>query len=585
MNLFDLFATLSLDTSKYESALGDAETKAKGFGDKLAGAFKGAVGVVAGLGTAVVGLSTAFVNGASKTAQYGDNIDKMSQKIGISSEAYQKWDYVMQRAGGSVDSLKMGMKTLSQQAEKNSEDFQKLGISQEEVASLSQEELFEKTIKGLSEMEAGTERATLASKLLGRAGVDLGPLLNQGSDAIEEQMEMAEKYGMVMPESAVKASASFQDSITTMTMTMTGLKNRLMGDFLPAMTKVTDGLAKIFTGDLSGADDIVAGIEGIVTGITEKLPEIRELGGKIVSGLASALLEGAPLLFKEGTNLILDLSTEIVNSLPEIVDTGTEILVSIIDGIVDAIPKLINALPKVIVSLITTLSNNLPKIIQSGSKILVSIVQGIISAIPQLVRSIPTIISTVVSGLLNGLGAILESGSQIVSTLIEGISGMWGTLKTNVISFASNIPQYIRDALTGLWSIGSDIVSGLWSGISDNLRWIKDMISGWVGNVKDFLKSLFGISSPSKWARDVIGGNIVKGLSVGLENGEKLIQDSFDSLLPDYNGDYALNVSGTNGIGANGVSIVNYITVDGAENPEEFTDRFVRRLRMDMRTI
>ena len=36
---------------------------------------------------------------------------------------------------------KMGMKTLSQQAEKNSDAFQKLGISEEQVANLSKEDL------------------------------------------------------------------------------------------------------------------------------------------------------------------------------------------------------------------------------------------------------------------------------------------------------------------------------------------------------------------------------------------------------------------------------------------------------------
>lgn len=590
MNLFDLVATLSLDSSKYEQELGGAEEKAKGFGGRLSGFLKGGIAVFAGLTTAVAGLSTAFVAGAKKTADYGDQVDKMSQKLGLSTEAYQKWDYVLNLAGTDIQSMTTGLKTLTNKIDdaKNGssqaqEMFAKLGISMEDLSNMSREEVFEATIKGFQGMADSTERAALANDLYGRSGQSLTPLFNQTAEQTQEQIELAEKYGMIMSEDAVKASAAFNDSLTTMSMTINGLKNRMMGDFLPSLTAVTDGLAKVFTGDMSGADNIVAGIEGIVTGITEKLPEIRELGGKIVSGLASALLEGAPLLFKEGTNLILDLSTEIVNSLPEIVDTGTKILVSIIDGIVDAIPKLINALPKVIVSLITTLSNNLPKIIQSGSKILVSIVQGIISAIPQLVRSIPTIISTVVSGLLNGLGAILESGSQIVSTLIEGISGMWETLKTNVISFASNIPQYIRNALTGLWSIGSDIVSGLWSGISDNLRWIKDMISGWVGNVKDFLKSLFGISSPSKWARDVIGGNIVKGLAIGLDNGQDVIQKSFDNLLPEYESP-AYDINGTEASGANYGSFNFEFNIYGdqknsREIAEEVKEIFIREVK------
>lgn len=585
MNLFDLVATLSLDSSKYEQGLGDAEENAKSFGSRLSGFLKGGVAVFAGLTTAVAGLSTAFVAGANKTAQYGDNVDKMSQKIGISAEAYQKWDYVMQRAGGSVDSLKMGMKTLSQQAEQNSEDFQRLGISQEEVANLSQEDLFEKTIKGLSEMEAGTERAALASKLLGRAGVDLGPLLNGGSEAIEEQMELAEKYGMIMPDSAVKASAAFEDSMTTMNMTMQGLKNRLMGDFLPAMTQITDGLALIFTGDMSGADSIIEGVESIIQGINEKLPSIMELGGKIVSGLATAILNSAPLIFEQGTKIITNLVTELVNGLPTIVSVGADIIVSIIDGIAESLPDLIESIPDIIVSLVLAIAENLPKVLESGAKILIAIVEGLIKAVPNLIKQAPVIISTFAKTIISSLGVILSSGREIVSHLLSGISNMWGTLKSKLATFVKDIPQKIKDGIRGIASIGGDIVRGLWNGIADKARWLKDMISGWIGNIKSFLKSLFGISSPSKWARDIIGGNIVKGLAVGLENGEDMIQDSFNSLLPDYDSDYAMTIDRPTGTAMGGVSIVNYITVDGAENPEDFTDRFVRRLRMDMRMV
>ena len=585
MNLFDLVATLSLDSSKYKQGLGDAEENAKSFGSRLSGFLKGGVAVFAGLTTAVAGLSTAFVAGANKTAQYGDNVDKMSQKIGISAEAYQKWDYVMQRAGGSVDSLKMGMKTLSQQAEQNSEDFQRLGISQEEVANLSQEDLFERTIKGLSEMEAGTERAALASKLLGRAGVDLGPLLNGGSEAIEEQMELAEKYGMIMPDSAVKASAAFEDSMTTMNMTMQGLKNRLMGDFLPAMTQITDGLALIFTGDMSGADSIIEGVESIIQGINEKLPSIMELGGKIVSGLATAILNSAPLIFEQGTKLITNLVTELVNGLPTIVSVGADIIVSIIDGIAESLPDLIESIPDIIVSLVLAIAENLPKVLESGAKILIAIVEGLIKAVPNLIKQAPVIILTFAKTIISSLGVILSSGREIVSHLLSGISNMWGTLKSKLATFVKDIPQKIKDGIRGIASIGGDIVRGLWNGIADKARWLKDMISGWIGNIKSFLKSLFGISSPSKWARDIIGGNIVKGLALGLENGEDLIQSSFDSLLPDYNGDYAVNVDKELGGVGNNVSIVNYITVDGAENPEDFAERFVRQLKLDMRTV
>ena len=163
MNLFDLMAVIRLDKSEYEQGLKDAETEAQGFGGKL----KTALGTAGKVGAAAVGAiatgtaaaTTAMIAGAKQTAAYGDNIDKMSQKMGISAEAYQEWDAIMQHSGTSIEALKPSMKTLAQQAEKGSDAFQKLGISEEEVANLSQEDLFSRVISGLQGMEEGTDAA------------------------------------------------------------------------------------------------------------------------------------------------------------------------------------------------------------------------------------------------------------------------------------------------------------------------------------------------------------------------------------------------------------------------------------------
>ena len=37
-------------------------------------------------------------------------------------------------------------------------------------------------------------------------------------------------------------------------------------------------------------------------------------------------------------------------------------------------------------------------------------------------------------------------------------------------------------------------------------------------------------------------------------------------------------------VSGKGVTITNYITVNGAEDPEEYAQRFVRKLRLQMRT-
>ena len=262
------------------------------FGDKMKNGL-----LIAGAGIAAFGATAGVALGKSisDVSKYGDHVDKMSQKIGFSAEGFQKWDYVLNRAGTSIDSMAPVMKTLSNAAVSNSDAFQKLGISQEEVANMSQEELFGKTIEALSGMEEGAERTALASKLLGRGATELAPLLNGGTEAIEEQMKMAEEYGMVMSDDAVKASADFVDAQTTLQGTLTGLKNKVTADFLPAATDVVNGLAMMASGDFMGGFALIEqGVGEFIGNIASKVPEMVTKGGEMLVGFIQGLTEKIP---------------------------------------------------------------------------------------------------------------------------------------------------------------------------------------------------------------------------------------------------------------------------------------------------
>lgn len=476
MDVLNLRGVLTLDKSQYDKGLADADTGAHSFGGRFSKAMKVGAVAVAALGAATAVAGKKLVSGAMDVAKYGDHVDKMSQKIGISAEAYQKWDYVMQRAGGNVDQLKMGMKTLSQQAEKNSDAFQKLGISQEEVKSLNQEQLFERTIKGLSDMEAGTERTALATQLLGRAGADMGPLLNQGSAAIEEQMEIAEKYGMVMPDATVKASAAFEDSLTTLQMTTQGLKNRLLGEFLPAMTKVTDGLAKMFIGDMSGLDDIVSGVKGFISKIGEMAPKVLEVGGKIMLQLLQGL----------------------VQKIPEILAAGGELMGKLLEGLQNAVGGASGTIANIVVAIGQFLSSNAPKLLQAAITLMVTLAQGLLQALPTIIASIPQIIS----GIVQTFASFdwLSIGKSLIQGIANGISAAGGALLSIVQSVVASVAEAVSSKFRAIKATASSIWNAIKTAITTPINAAKstvdtaiDKIKSKVDTVKNLGKKAFNI--------------------------------------------------------------------------------------------
>lgn len=554
--VFTLFARLGIKDDEFNKGIKNASSKGKSLASGLKGAFKVGTAAIVGTAAAVAGLSKAFIGAAKDTADYGDRVDKMSQKIGISAEAYQKWDYVMQRAGGNVDSLKMGMKTLSQQAEKNSDSFQKLGISQEEVATLSKEDLFTKTIQGLSQMEEGTERTALATQLLGRAGADMGPLLNQGSEAIEEQMKIAEKYGMVMSDEAVRASAAWEDSITTLSMTTQGLKNRLMGEFLPSLTEVTDGLALVFAGDYSqGVDKISSGIENLTQRINEMLPKVLEIGGEIVMNLATsivtnlpklldtalsvimklgeALINQAPLLLSSGLQIILSLAKSLTAALPTLLPTVVSIVLEIVNmltdpstlsglldaalqlvlalanGLIAALPQLVAALPQIITNIVTFLVNSIPQIIQAGIQLFMALVGALPEIITGIVNAIPQIIEGVITAVLGAIPQLIEAGIQLFVSLIEALPQIIEAIVQAVPLIINGLVSAFKNLFPRMVSIGLSLLKQVFNGIRKALSGIGEVISSVWASLKNGFSSI--IDGAIQWGRDLID-NFVGGI-------------------------------------------------------------------------
>ena len=584
MDVLTLRGVLTLDKSEYDRGLDTAEQGARSFGGRFSKAAKVGAAAAAALGVAAGYAGKKIVDGAKQVAEYGDKVDKMSQKIGISAEAYQKWDYVMQRAGGNVDQLKMGMKTLSQQAEKNSDAFQKLGISQEEVKNLNQEELFERTIKGLSDMEAGTERTALASQLLGRAGADMGPLLNQGSKAIEEQMEIAEKYGMVMPDATVKASAAFEDSMTTMQMTAQGLKNRLLGEFLPSMTQVTDGIAKLFTGDMSGLDDVIDGIEGFIGKIGQMAPKVLEAGGK----LAMELLKG------------------LIKKLPDLISAGGQMLGKLLEGLQKAASGAGGTIGNIISALVQFITTNAPMMIQAALSLALALAQGLVQAIPTIIASIPKIISGIVEALTGFDWAAV--GKTVLSLLANGVRAAGGLLKSAVTKPISAVKTAISSGFNAAKEKAISYMQALKDGVKKKIDSAKDAVKKVVNKIKGFFPISVG-KIFSGWIPKISLKANKKGDSASTTSSvshtrfakaanqpylftrptvfnQDIAGETTDEMLYGKSAlmqDIKTAVSDS-GVGGQMVTIYNNITVSGAENPEDFAERLARKMKLDMRT-
>lgn len=515
----DLFVKVAYDDKDVDKGIEGTSKKGKGFAETLGSAFGGVAKVVGIVSGAAIAVGGAFVKGVMDVSDYGSEVNDMSQKLNMSAGGFQEWRYILGQSGVDIGVLQGGMKKLSESAVEGSEAFDTLGMSQEELASLSTEELFNKTIEQLSEMEAGNERTKLASDLFGRSATELLPILNEGADGIDAMRKQAEDYGLVMSDESVAASDAFGDSASLMEQTLNGMKNRMMGEFLPSLTLVTDGLAKLFTGDMSGLDSINQGINDFVNKIIEAMPKILEIGGSILGGLAESIIENLPLLVSTAFDILTGLAMYLIENMPMLLQSAIDIITSLAEGLAEQLPILIPAVMSMIEQLVLTLlePENIEKLMNAAIDIMMGITTGLIGAIPDLVAAIPEILIALVAGLITQATTMLEAGPEIIDKIGQGITDAASEIKEKIKGFAEkNLLQPIKDAVSDFTSAGKKLVEGIWNGINDKFQWIKEKISGWVGKVTKALKGFFGIKSPSTVMRDEVGKYLSMGVGEGI---------------------------------------------------------------------
>lgn len=264
-----------IDESIRDIIVPEAEGAGEEGGNALGASILSTTAKVIAAGAAVVAASVAgIVKAASEVAEYGDEIDKTSQKIGFSTTAYQKWDYVMTLAGTDMASSVVGMKTLTNQiddalngSDKAAANFQALGLSIDDLGSMSREEAFAAVVAGLQGMEDGTTRAAIANDLFGKSGQNLTPLFNMTNEQTMALMENYEAMGAVMSEDLVADCASFEDALTTMKAALRGIGFGIIGNVLPYLTMLMDGIT--YLADNVDLSPIIEQFSGLGSSIAE----------------------------------------------------------------------------------------------------------------------------------------------------------------------------------------------------------------------------------------------------------------------------------------------------------------------------
>ncbi len=245
--LRESFITLTSKMRAVSTRINAVGGKLAAFGRKVSTAFAAITGTI-------TLISGAILRGANHVADYGDRIDKMSQKIGMSRKSFQEWDYIMSQNGGNVESLQMGFKTLTTQIEgvqKGSKDsikaFKALGVSVKDNNGKfrSQDDIFNDVVRALQKMKDPTQKAILENRLFGRSAAEMRPLLNQSADAIDELREKANKMGLIISDKELDNAVKYKDTMDTFQRFFQAKFANVMMKVMPDMSKALEDIMAI----------------------------------------------------------------------------------------------------------------------------------------------------------------------------------------------------------------------------------------------------------------------------------------------------------------------------------------------------
>jgi len=540
INLFDLFAKISLDTSEYDSGVKDVSKSGDSLASKLksglASAGKVAAKGIAAIGTAASGAVVGLLALESSTEEYRVAMGKLNtafEAAGYGAETAQQAYNAFYGILGDTDTATEASQLLAKLAD-SAEDVSTWTDIAAGVAGTFGDSL---PIEGL--IEASNETAKVGqvtgvlADALNWAGISEdefnAKLEACGSESARNQLIMETLSGTYDEaseafyrnnEALVESrnnQAQLDATLATLGQTVSNVKNRLLSEFLPAISNVATAFSGMLSGTAGADQQFSTAVQGLVNVAVSKLPEFLNMGVQILSSLASGIVQSIPTLVAAVPQIVAEIGAALTELLPQVLNMGVQLLDQLVSGIETGLPDMVARLPQIVDNFLSFLTEHLPDILDKGVEMLNSLVNGIINTIPQMVASLPKIITSFVTFIANNLPKIIEAGINILVNLIAGIIKAIPQLVAALPQIIAAIVDGIAALMGSIVDIGKNIVEGIWEGIQNAIGWFTDKITGFFSGIIDGVKGMLGIHSPSRVFADM-GKNMALGLGQGWDN-------------------------------------------------------------------
>lgn len=225
--LGSLVIQMAVDTAKFQGDLGRAATVAEARMRGIRNTAEQAIGRITAVGVA----AAAAIGVALKAAvDRADDMRDLAAGAGVSTEQLSRLGFAAKQSGVDLDIVAKALAKLSND-----------GIPNANAELYRLADVFAK-------MPDGPEKTALAVEKFGeRIGPGLIPLLNEGSQGLQDMADQADALGVTIRTNTAEAADQFNDKIGELKGAVQGIANQMAADLLPTMNDIADAMVSSAT--------------------------------------------------------------------------------------------------------------------------------------------------------------------------------------------------------------------------------------------------------------------------------------------------------------------------------------------------
>lgn len=604
---------------------------ASGIGAALGAGLAKSIKTGANLEQAIGGIETLFKDSADQMIKNADNAFRtagisantyMEQATSFSASLLQSLDGDTQKAAKAADQAIIDMSDNANKMGTNIQDIQNAyqGFAKQNYTMLDNLKL------GYGGTKTEMERLLADAEKISGQKYDINNLSDvyEAIHVIQEEMDIT---GTTSKEAASTLSGSFSS--------MKAAAENFLGDLAlgrnvgPAMVDLAESAGTfLFDNLLPAIGRVFAYLPQAISALIQTgLPKFMASGSEMVTGLVSGIQTAAPQLAKKIPELVQQGMDAISQNLPNIMAKGRDMIVGLVQGITSNLPAFIDAVANIASKIPDFLKQNQPKIAAEGGKLIGQLAVGLIKNLPKIIVAVAKLGLTIISTILKNIPAMLKTGKTLVFNFAKGLGGAAlaavksaaKKIVTGLISPISTIGGKIKgyvDKVKSLMSFSglASKVRGIWnsvkSAITGPIESAKNTVSRIIKKIKGFFplgggKLFSGIKLPhftvkgGKFPFGVAGKGSLPKWNVSwyrkAEDTPYLFTKptAFETRVAGEHNDEIMygrrnlmnDISEAVKDKSSAVVQNFYITVNGAQDPEEYMKGLMRRAKMEARAV